>query len=134
MLLSVMNFELTAHEAELFFSLEKDSKPLSELRPSNTMESTGNVFNPNLYLVDTETKIVYRKEQFVEGNQLPTELIVRDRRYGKAEIDSICESIGLEVEWSRFVQSGHWETGLDAHDRRAKEILVLCRKPDDPPD
>ena len=37
----------------------------------------------------------------------------------------LCESVGPLVEWSRFVQPGHWETGLDAHDKRAK--------PGDPP-
>jgi 2-polyprenyl-3-methyl-5-hydroxy-6-metoxy-1,4-benzoquinol methylase len=128
LLLSVMNFELTEHEGRLFFSLEDDSKPLTELRPSTRMERTGSVFDPNYYLVDSTTGIVYRKEQFVEGNQLPTELIVRDRRFRRAEIEEMCRSVGLEVIWSRFVQSGHWGTELDGRDGRAKEILVLCQK------
>jgi 2-polyprenyl-3-methyl-5-hydroxy-6-metoxy-1,4-benzoquinol methylase len=129
LLLSVMNFELTKHEAKFFFSLETDSKPLSDLRPSTTMESTGNIFNPDLYLIDTDTGIVYRKEQFVEGGQLPAELIVRDRRYRLDEIQDMCRGVGLEVLWSRFVQSGHWEVELDGRDKRAKEILVLARRP-----
>ncbi len=128
LLLSVMNFELTMHEGKHFFSLEKDSKPLSDLRPSKIMEHTGNVFDPDYYLIDSDTKIVYRKEQFVEGAELPTELIVRDRRYRKDEIENICRTVGLEVEWSRFVQAGHWETDLGPHDTCAKEILLLCRK------
>jgi 2-polyprenyl-3-methyl-5-hydroxy-6-metoxy-1,4-benzoquinol methylase len=130
LLLSVMNFELTQHEGKMFFSLEKDSKPLSDLPPSKTMEATGNVFKPEFYLIDADTKVVYRKEQFVEGDHLPAELIVRDRRYYRAEIEDLCRSVGLAVEWSRFVQAGHWDTELDALDRRAKEILVLCRKPE----
>ncbi|HEX3684986.1 MAG TPA: class I SAM-dependent methyltransferase [Bryobacteraceae bacterium] len=129
LLLSVMNFELTEHQAKSFFSLEVDSKALSELRPSKTMERTGNVFNPDHYLIDRDTKLVYRKEQFVEGNDLPVELIVRDRRYRRDEIEDFCRGAGLEVLWSRFVQSKHWDVGLDAHDERAKEILVLCQKP-----
>jgi hypothetical protein len=129
LLLSVMNFELTKHEAKFFFSLETDSKPLSDLRPSTTMESTGNIFNPDLYLIDTDTRIVYRKEQFVEGGQLPAELIVRDRRYRLDEIQDMCRGVGLEVLSSRFVQSGHWEVELDGRDKRAKEILVLAQRP-----
>jgi hypothetical protein len=93
------------------------------------MEKTGNVFDPNFYLIDSVTRIVYRKEQFVEGNQLPTELIVRDRRYRRKEIEDMCREVGFEVIWSRFVQSGHWEVELAGQDSRAKEILVLCRKP-----
>lgn len=72
---------------------------------------------------------MYRKEQFLEGNQLPTELIVRDRRYRKNEIEDMCRQAGLEVIWSRFVQSGRWEVELEGHDSRAKEILLLCQKP-----
>jgi hypothetical protein len=128
-LLSVMNFELTERQGKHFFSLESDSKPLSDLKPSTKMEKTGNVFDPNFYLIDRVTGIVYRKEQFLEGNQLPSELIVRDRRYRRNEIEDMCRKVGLEIIWSRFVQSGHWEVGLEGHDDRAKEILVLCRKP-----
>jgi hypothetical protein len=124
-----MNFELTEGQGKHFFSLESDSKPLSELRPSTKMESTGNVFDPNFYLIDSVTLIVYRKEQFVEGNQLPTELVVRDRRYRMQEIEDMCRKVGFEVIWSRFVQSGHWDVALAGQDSRAKEILVFCQKP-----
>jgi 2-polyprenyl-3-methyl-5-hydroxy-6-metoxy-1,4-benzoquinol methylase len=44
-LLSVMNFELTERQGKHFFSLENDSKPLSELKPSTKMEKTGNVID-----------------------------------------------------------------------------------------
>lgn len=128
LLVSVMNFELTEHQGKLFFSLESDSKALTELKPSTKMEKTGNVFDPDFYLIDSVTGIVYRKEQFVEGNQLPTELIVRDRRYRRREIEDMCRKVGLDVLWSRFMQSGHWEGELDGRDSRAKEILVLCQK------
>ena len=110
--------------------MESDSKPLSELRPSTKMESTGNVFDPNFYLIDSVTLIVYRKEQFVEGNQLPTELVlsvIADTECKK--IEDMCRKVGFEVIWSRFVQSGHWDVALAGQDSRAKEILVFCQKP-----
>jgi hypothetical protein len=59
------------------------------------------------------------------------ELLVRDRRYRRADIEERCRQLGLEVVWSRFVQTGHWEKALDSRDPHAKEILVLCRKPED---
>lgn len=128
LLLSVMNFELTENQAKQFFSLEDEPNRLVALRPSQTMETTGNVFDPDFYMVDSKSSIVYRKEQFAEGNQLPVELLIRDRRYRRAEIEDDCRQVGLDVVWSRFVQAGRWEVELDGCDRRAKEILVLCQK------
>ncbi len=79
-------------------------------------------------MIDRQSEVVHRKEQFVEGNQLPAQLVVRDRRYRRADIEEKCRKAGLHVIWSRFVQAGHWDNPLEAHDPHAKEILVLCRK------
>lgn len=128
-LISVMNFELTEHQARHFFSLAEDLNRLAQLKPSQTMEATGNVFNPEFYMIDRNSEVVYRKEQFAEGDQLPVQLVVRDCRYRRAEIEERCRKGGLEVIWSRFVQAGHWDKALDGRDPHAKEILVLCRKP-----
>ena len=128
-LISVMNFELTKYKAKHFFSLAKEPNRLLELEPSQTMEQTGNVFDPDFYMVDEETGIVYRKEQFAEGDGLPVQLVVRDRRYLRPEIEAMCEAAGLEVVWSRFVRAGNWSVDLDPCHERAKEILLLCRRP-----
>lgn len=127
-LISVMNYELTEARAKKYFSLTENPDALLGLAPSRTMEQTGNIFNPDYYLIERDTKVVYRKEQFDNGNQLPMELIVRDRRYRSEEIEAMCRDADLDVVWSRFVQLGRWEEPLDAHDSQAKEILVLCRK------
>lgn len=129
-LISVMNYEVTRHYAQHFFSLNSEPDKLLDLPASKTMETTGNIFNPDLYMIDRDTRIVYRKEQFSEGTELPTELIVRDRRYTEDEIVQMCQSAGLQVLWSRFVQAGHWETALAGNDRKAKEILLFCKKVD----
>jgi 2-polyprenyl-3-methyl-5-hydroxy-6-metoxy-1,4-benzoquinol methylase len=129
LLLSVMNMELTERRAQNWFAIDSDPDKLLTLPPSNRMESSGEVFNPKYYLIDRKTKIVYRKEQFVEGDDLPAELLVRDRRYTKQQIEELCTRAGLDVVWSRFVRAGHWNESLEADDDRAKEILVLCRKP-----
>jgi 2-polyprenyl-3-methyl-5-hydroxy-6-metoxy-1,4-benzoquinol methylase len=128
-LISVMNLELTERRARHFFSLAHDPDKLLALKPSRTMEQTGNVFDPEYYMIDTDTKIVYRKEQFEAGTSLPAELIVRDRRYMRDEIEARCHAAGLEVLWSRFIRVGRWEEPLDSNSDRAKEILVYCRKP-----
>jgi 2-polyprenyl-3-methyl-5-hydroxy-6-metoxy-1,4-benzoquinol methylase/GNAT superfamily N-acetyltransferase len=128
-LLSVMNMELTERLAKNWFSLTTEPDKLLTLRASTTMETTGNVFNPDFYLIDRDTKIVYRKEQFTKGLGLPEEILVRDRRYTEAQICDHCKAAGLELVWSRFVRSGKWDTALPHDSTKAKEILVLCRKP-----
>ena len=127
-LISVMNYELTESKAKHFFSFKNRPNALLDIIPSQTMEKTGDIFNPDYYLVDKQTCIVYRKEQFLLGSALPDELIVRDRRFRKNEIEAMCNSVGLNVLWSRYVNAGKWDISLSPTDEKAKEILVLCEK------
>jgi len=127
--LSVMNMELTERLAKNWFSISTNPDKLLSLTPSNIMEKSGNVFNPDYYLIDKDKRIVYRKEQFREGEELFEELLVRDRRYKEEEIVHMCIAAGLKVEWTRFVRAGHWDEPLDRESEKAKEILVMCRKP-----
>ena len=127
-LVSVMNLALTKRRATRVFSITDEPDNLLKLPPSNTMETTGDIFDPAYYMLDEESNVVYRKEQFTRGSDLPTELIVRDRRFSADEITTLCSDAGLEVVWTRPVRAGRWERRLDELDDRAKEILVLCRK------
>ena len=122
---SVMNYDLTLAIAKNKFVLSNSPDKLLDLPASNTMESTGNIFNPDYYLVDTEEQVVYRKEQFRFGDQLPIELIVRDRRFTKNEISDMCRQVGFNVLFSRYVRLGDW----DVENVNGKEILVKCQKP-----
>jgi len=124
--ISVMNLDLTQRRAKHTFSLAKDPNRLLALQPSRTMEQSGDIFDPDYYMIDVDTEIVYRKEQFAAGTSLPVELIVRDRRYRQPQIETICAGVGLNVLWSRFVRSGHWNEGLEPDNERAKEILLYC--------
>lgn len=128
-LISVMNYELTESKAKHFFSLKKRPNALLEIAPSQTMEKTGDIFNPNYYIIDKETRTVYRKEQFLFGSSLPDEFIVRDRRFSSDEIGEMCEKVGLHVLWSRYVGAGKWNEPLLPTDNKAKEVLLLCEKP-----
>jgi 2-polyprenyl-3-methyl-5-hydroxy-6-metoxy-1,4-benzoquinol methylase len=128
-LLSVMNMELTEAQASNFFSFEDEPNKLQALRPSHTMERTGDVFQPDHYIVDSKAGLVYRKEQFSDGKELPVELLVRDRRYRVDEIVALCSVVGLEVVWTRYVHAGHWDSSLEPRHEKAKEILLLCRSP-----
>ncbi len=127
-LVSVMNLELTERRAKHLFSMTKEPNKLLSLRPSRTMEQTGDIFDPDYYMLDTDTHVVYRKEQFAAGSSLPAELIVRDRRYRKDEIERICSRAGLDVQWSRFVRAGKWDDPIEQDADSAKEILVYCKK------
>ena len=127
-LVSVMNLALTKRRARHVFSIKREPDKLLELPPSDTMEATGDVFDPAYYILDEDSNVVYRKERFTRGSDLPTELLVRDRRFSMEEIAAMCNEAGLNVEWVRLVRAGRWDEALDEHDDRAKEILVLCRK------
>ncbi len=128
-LISVMNYEFTQNIAKHTFSFSEEPNRLLQLNAATIMEKTGDIFNPDYFLLDKKTHVVYRKEQFSKGeDQIPTELIVRDRRFTKVEIETMCMKAGLKVEWSRYVGAGRWSDDLEDHDSRAKEILVLCSK------
>jgi hypothetical protein len=122
-----MNMELTKQLARNWFTVSSEADQLLQLKPSNAMEKSGEVFNPKFYMIDRKTEIVYRKEQFKEGDRLHEEFIVRDRRYTDTQIRLHCANAGLDVVWSKFVKAGKWNEQLRGEE--AKEILVLCRKP-----
>ena len=126
-LVSVMNLALTRRRARHVFSMQREPNRLLALPPSRIMETTGDIFDPDFYMLDEDTNVVYRREQFTQGQDLPAELIVRDRRFSRAELGAMCADAGLDVAWTRFVRAGRWEDPLDEQDDRAKEILVLCR-------
>jgi 2-polyprenyl-3-methyl-5-hydroxy-6-metoxy-1,4-benzoquinol methylase/GNAT superfamily N-acetyltransferase len=128
-LISVMNLELTVRRAKNWFSLQKEPDRLLALKPSVHMETTGDVFDPEHYMIETSSYLVYRKEQFREGTGLPEEFIVRDKRYYRAEIENDCATAGLNIEWSHFVRAGKWSEALPSNSDSAKEILLLCSKP-----
>ena len=126
-LVSVMNLALTRRMARHRFSMQREPNKLLALPPSRIMETTGDIFDPDFYMLDEDSNVVYRTEQFTEGQDLPAELIVRDRRFSREEIEAMCADARLDVVWTRFVRAGRWDEPLDEHDDRAKEILVLCR-------
>lgn len=130
---SVMNDGMTANR------LPSDHRPsttaefisaLEKLPPSATMEQTGAVFDP--YLLLSYEGVYYRKEQFQQaGWQLPDELVVRDRRFTSAQVQTLLAVAGLEEIEVRPVQSGHWDRqpALREDHVAAKELLVVARRP-----
>lgn len=127
-IITVMNYEMTCFYAKHKFKFSVEPNALLNLAASQTMEKTGDVFNPDYYLVDEETKIVYRKERFDCGSEIPAELFVRDKRYEMKEIIDICEDIGFKVDFARYVNARNWNNNLDSIDKSAKEILLKCSK------
>lgn len=125
---SVMNYETTMANANNVFSFASEPDKLLSLPGSDIMEKTGNIFDPKYYLVDTETHVVYRKEQFFSSHSLPVELIVKDRRFTRKEIVSMCEDVGFSVIEAKYTNASGWDMEYEAHNKKAKEILLICRK------
>lgn len=127
-MISVMNYDLTSAEAKYRFSFAEEPDKLLSLLPSTIMEKSGDVFCPDYLMLDEKEHIVYRREQFTMGSNLPRELIVRDRRFTMGQIQEMCEQAGLEVLFSRYVSAADWNKPLAKTDHHAKEILLKCRK------
>ena len=125
---SVMNYETTAAHAKHFFIFRNEPNKLLELQSSSIMEETGNVYDPDYYIVDSETHIIYRREQFKSGNKLPVELIVRDKRFTKEEIVSLCRTVGFSIVEAKYTNASGWENEYSPDDKQAKEILIVCKK------
>lgn len=125
---SVMNYDTTLARAKHKFIFDENPNKLLELLPSKIMETTGDVYNPDYYCVDTETHLVYRKERFDGGNDLPVELIIRDRRFTKEEIISLCKEVGFSIIEVKYTNASSWEEEYPPESERAKEILVICKK------
>ena len=128
--ISVMNMELTEHIVPKDRKVDIFEQPeeLFKLQPSNIMQQTGDVFNPEYILIDKQTSLVYRKEQFNDDEELPAEYLVRDKRYTMEEITDLIESVGLRLIQARYVQAGHFDVQLSSSDKKAREILVIAQK------
>lgn len=128
--LSVMNMELTDRLVNEKQRGRINSNPdiLLKLKPSRVMQSSGNIFKPEYLAIDTDTGLVYRKEQFGDDNSLSAEYIIRDKRYYMDEIVEMVEKCGFNIIEKRYVRAGHFDEALDARDIHAKEILIIAEK------
>lgn len=124
-IVSVMNMELTDSISIHKLSITEDTEALLKLPPSRTMEKTGNIFNPEYYIVNTDDGLVYRKEQFAGGDEVFAEYVVADKRYTMAEITNLFIEEGFKVLDARYVSSGHFDKSLSPTDPKAKEILLV---------
>lgn len=127
-IVSVMNMELTENIARNKFDVYANPKSLFKLKASSVMQETGNVFNPDYYVIDTHSGAVFRKEMFTDDGYLDSEYIVRDRRYTMAEICAMFKKHGMSVLDARYVQAGRWDFSLKNTDLKAKEILLVVQK------
>ena len=128
--LSVMNMELTSRliRPDHQGNVAKDPSLLFRLEPIRIMQNTGDVFDPRYMVLDSESGLVYRKEQFVEDGDLSAEYVIRDKRYREKEIVSMLEEVGFHVDEVRRVRAGHFDEALSQDDLKAKELLVIARK------
>lgn len=128
--ISVMNMELTKHLAMYQASLRKNPEELLKLKASTIMKESGDVFNPEYYLIDTDSNLVFRREQFNQDELLATEYILADKRYTRDEISQLFINSGFKINLATFVQAGKWNISLEPTNNKAKEILLIVEKPE----
>lgn len=126
---SVMNGDLTSSKAKHHANSDNLLDKILDLKASDIMQETGDIFNPDYYVWDDSNGVAYRKERFESEYMAPCELIVRDCRYSLNSISSIFKSIGFEILTSRVVRLGYWCSESDSSTNNGKEILLVCKKP-----
>jgi 2-polyprenyl-3-methyl-5-hydroxy-6-metoxy-1,4-benzoquinol methylase len=127
--ISVMNMELTQSLAKnKVENVRLHPEMLFKLKASNIMQSTGNIFNPDYYLLDTATNLVFRKEQFEMDEELSSEYVIADYRFTRDQIIQALERNGLNVISANYVRAGAWNKNLNNTDLNAKEILIVAEK------
>lgn len=126
-IVSVMNMELTRAVAKKTVDIYAQPEALFKLKASRIMQSTGDIFDPDYFIIDSRSGTVVRKEKFTNDGGLSVEYIVRDRRYTRAEIEAMATGVGFSVVETRFVRAGKWQTPLASAE--GKEILLVLRKP-----
>ena len=131
-IVSVMNLEMTrkyCRRGDNTFSNmqnKEDFMKLIKLPPSPTMQNTGEIFKGQLLLLNPNTGVVYRKEQFENQNDMPREYVIADRRY---TANGLCKLFRFfKLEDIRYVRAGHWDERLPPDARHAKEVLGVFRK------
>ncbi len=127
-IISVMNMELTQHIATTKINVYDNPQSLFKLKSSSTMQKTGDIFNPDYFIIDTLTGNVFRKEKFINDGGLSAEYIIRDKRYYREEIEALANDAGFDILESRFVRAGNWDTARNNIDPKAKEILLVLKK------
>lgn len=126
---SVMNMELTERQAiHKVEDVRRNPQALLKLKASNIMQSTGNVFNPEYYLLDTATRLVFRKEQFEMDGDLSSEYVIADYRFTRSQIVEEFEKNGLRVISAEYVKLGAWDQPLAKDDDAGKEILLVAER------
>lgn len=120
---SVMNMSYTLKQVKNKLSLSENPTALLKLKSSNTMEESGNVFNPDYYLINEDDGLVYRKEKFSGDENIFAEYVVADKRYNVAEFEAEANAIGLQVIEHRFVKAGHWD--VPCKEDEGKEIVFV---------
>lgn len=125
---SVMSMELTQAIAKNVSSIRQNPQALLQLKAANIMQSTGDIFNPDYFVLDPTTSLVYRKEQFENDGQLSAEYVIADYRFTRAQLTEACEERGLKVIKAQHVRIGNWFEACPCTDTRAKEILFVVEK------
>lgn len=99
---------------------------LVELPPSTTMQDSGEIFNPQLMILEASTGVVYRKEQFNQSDLMPVEYVIVDKRYTRQELMELFHQ--FETVCISCVNAGGWKYERAPTDPHAKEVLGVFKK------
>lgn len=128
--LSVMSLQTTIHNCKKHrnvVSSERDAYTrIMNLSGSDTMQRTGEIFDGNHVVVNQATGVCYRKEQFFLPDYLPTEILIRDRRYTTESISPLLRKAGFSIVKHFGFRAGKFSAELK--EENSKELFILAHK------
>ena len=130
--LSVMSLELTKRNCKkhknIVVSEVEGYRTIMKLKGSDTMQQTGNIFDGKLIVLNEANGVAYRKEQFFSENYLPTEYLIRDRRYNFEGIALLLKKAGFAIDKKIGFSSGKLDETKPIDENKAKELFVVAHK------
>lgn len=101
---------------------------ITALEPVNAMQRSGEVFDFSKMLFNPMSGVLYRREQFFDGEQIVQDSILKERRFTPSEVTQMLRVTGFAGIQLASVRAGKWEFG-GGFDPDAPELLFHCTRP-----
>ncbi len=103
---------------------------LLEMKPLSAMQRCGEVFNFEDMRYDPQTGVLYRREQFKEGDRVIRDLLIEERRFLPVEVVQLLAEAGFQHITVTGVRAGQWNF-QSSFDPDCPEVVYTAQRPDE---
>lgn len=107
-----------------------DKPTLTDMKPLSAMQRCGEVFNFEDMRYDPQSGVLYRREQFVEGDRVVRDLLIEERRFMPIEIVQLLTEAGFDGISVTGVRAGQWNFN-NTFDPDCPEVVYIATRPSD---